>query len=318
MTDPPPPREVRSSESVREQLDDLSRVVALAAARNPTDFAGRQHLRSMERHRDRLRSELRAALLLESAADAELLFEGGPVRGTQIEAGFLGPFVNTLQKLANAVGQAVTGSPTSRAPVPRNVAAEARVLLAAAVPGSYGIRFRFPTGEELGQMLGTSAPEILRVLQAVFEQTVPDDEARAVVALPRVRAHYAAMFRLLAASGASATLRTREAPHGTVVAPSQARDRLEWIELVQSTEREFSFRGVLVGGSLSRRRFELDDGSEQYAGRATEEAVRQMRGIGMGDHVTARIREINVEHEDEAGDPSQSFVLERIEANFDF
>ena len=308
----------RRSREVQEQLDDLSRVVALAAARRPTDFAGRQHLRSMERHSDRLREELRAALLLESDADAELVFEGGPVHGTQIEAGFLGPFVTTWQKFANAVGQAVTGRPTSRAPVPRNVAAEARVLIGATVPGSYGLRFRFPKGEELGQMLETSSPEILRVLRDVFEHTVPGDDARAVVALPRVRAHYAALFRHVAESGASARLRTRTTPYGTIVNADRARERLEWIELTQTTERRFQFRGVLVAGDLAGRRFTIDDGSERYSGRTTEQAARQMRGIRLGEHVAASIREINVEHEEETIDASQSFVLEQVGPSLNF
>ena len=310
-----PPR--RSAE-VQNQLDDLSRVISLAADRKPTDFAGRQHLRSMKLHREGLQEELRAALLVESEADAELIFSGGPVHGSQIEAGFLGSMITTWQKFANAVGQAVTGRPTSRAPVPRNVAAEARILVVASVPGSYGLRFRFQTANELGQVLETSSPEILRVLQDVFEETVPSDEVRSVIALPRVRTHYATLFRHVAESGASIRLRTRGTPYGTLVSTERARERLEWIELTQTTERRFDFRGVLVAGDLAGRRFTIADGSERYSGRTTEQAARQMRGVRLGEHVTASIREISVEHEDEAVDASQSFVLEQIGASFDF
>ena len=313
----PAPPTWRSSSEVSEQLTDLDRLLAVAAAAPPRDFAGRQHLRSLERHRAALLEERRAAVLLESDAQAELTFEGDPVRGGHIDAGFFGPFLTALQKFANAVGQAVAGTPTARAPIPRNIADESRLLIGAQFSGSYGVRFRFPTEEELGQTPGTSAPEILEVLYATFGQTVPPDDARAVIAVSRVRSHYKQLFRLLSEKGATATLRTRRAPLGVTVTPSRARERLEWIDLVQSTEREFVFRGILDGGSLSRRRFEIDDGENRYIGRVSERAVRQMKSVGFGDLVNATLRETRVEFEDDGGDPSQTYVLEAVRPAID-
>ena len=302
----------RSTGEVRRQLADLESTIALATGRADGSFAAKLHLLSMDRQKVRLLDELRAAELLESVADAEVLFRDGPVRGHEIEADFFGTFVTVLQKLSNAVAQALAGTPTTRAPVPRNIAAEAKVLLGVPVLGSYGLRFRFPSKQELGQVLDTSAADVLDVLRAVFEDVIPRDEARGVVALPRVRSHYTRLFRLLAEAGASATLRTRRQPFGITLHPGQARERLEWIELAQVTEARFEFKGVLTGGDLISRRFAVADDTDRFSGRATDQAVKQLRGISLGESVVAEIREINVEREEDAAEASQSYVLERI------
>ncbi len=122
---------------------------AKAEAHGTADFASRIGLQSLLGHEQELLEELRAAEMLESGSAAELVFGGDPVRDHTIQAAFLGAMLGKVQQLVNALAQVVTSVPTARAPLPRNIVAENRLLVAGWVPSSFAVRLHFPAGKNL-------------------------------------------------------------------------------------------------------------------------------------------------------------------------
>jgi hypothetical protein len=78
----------RSKREVERQLADLAKVKAKAETYGMPDFASKIGLQSILCHEQDLREELRAAELLESNSDAEIVFDGDPVRDHTIRAAF--------------------------------------------------------------------------------------------------------------------------------------------------------------------------------------------------------------------------------------
>src|SRR5438093_1067377 len=77
------------------------------------------------------------------------------------------------------------------------------------------------------------------------------------VSHPRINKHYYEFLEALAKQGANVRLRTRGNPFGVRVSARQARDRVDWLDLLQVEEETLSLPGTLVGGSVESGRFEL-------------------------------------------------------------
>ena len=277
----------RAAAEVRRQLADLARLRETARAYGTPDFASRVGLDSILGHEQSLLEELRAAELLESESAAEIAFDGDPVQGHAIHAAFLGVMLTKVQQLVNALAQAMVGVPTAVAPLPRNIVAENRLIVTGWVPSSFAVRFRLPTREELGQLVDTESLAVLGALTELLGGPSLSQNAVEWVSLPRVKKHYSEFLEVLAKQGASLTLRTRRNPYGVGLTTQGARDRVEWLDLLQVTESAVTMSGVLVGGNVESGRFELKAEDEVFRGYTTETAKNQMKQIRFGASVRA-------------------------------
>ncbi|MCC7495094.1 MAG: hypothetical protein IT204_22290 [Fimbriimonadaceae bacterium] len=296
---------------IEEQLQDLAEVLRAARAYGTPDAASRLGMASLLNHERELLDEKHAAELLASTADAEVSLEGDATAGHEVPAGLLGDFLVCLQKLTYAVAQVRAGRPTSRAPIRRDTVAEHRLLVQPAFQAtSFGVRFRLPTREELGQLVDTDAAETVGMVCATLDPAAPSDDLAELLSNPRVKSHYHKLMDLLARQNIGVVARTRSRPAGVRLKPDQARGRLEWLVLLQVREEVIQQDGRLVGGSLERDRFELRCQDGTLVGAVTAAAKAQLQGLHLGQAVTARIRVRTVEHEEVSTEPTVSYLAE--------
>ena len=303
----------RSTREIKRELADLATVKAKAEAHGTPDFASRIGLQSILGHEQELVEELRAAEMLESGSAAELVFDGDPVRDHTIYAAFLGAMLGKVQQLVNALAQVVTSIPTARAPLPRNIVAENRLLVAGWFPSSFAVRLRLPTREELGQLIDPESQAVLEGLAEMLGEQAPSPQTMEWVSHPRVKKHYYELLDTVAKQGAIVRLRTRRHPYGVMVSARDARDRVDWLDLLTVEEETLSLFGILVGGNIDSGRFELKVEEEMYRGRVSDAAKARMRQITFGAEVQAKVRVTTMIHEEGATEPTTSYYLDAIE-----
>ena len=300
----------RSTQEVKSQLDDLAIVRRTAESHGAPDFASKLGLQSIHLHQDSLQRELRAAEMLESGADVELVLDGDPVIQHSVQAVFLGKFLAKIQQLVNATAQAITSVPTARAPVPRNIVAENRLMVTASfVPSSFGVRCNLPTKESLGQLYELDSQTVLETVSELLTDDLPSEDLASLVSHARVKKHYFELLDMLAKDGANIQVRTRRNPYGCKLHAKKARERVEWLELMSAEEERIVLQGVLVGGNIETGRFELKVGEETISGRGTDAAKNELRRITFGAQVRAEVRATTMTHEDGAFEPKTSYVL---------
>lgn len=222
----------RSTNEVKKQLADLSIVREAAEGHGTPDFASRLGMQSIVLHQNSLQQELRAAEMLESGADVEIVLDGDPVVQHSVQAVFLGNFLAKIQHLVNAMAQTITSIPTDRAPLPRNIVAENRLMVTASfVPSSFGVRCTLPTKETLGQLYEPENQKVLESISELLSDHLPTDDLANLVSHARVKKHYFELLEMLAKNGANVRVRTRESPYGSKLHTRNARERVEWLEL---------------------------------------------------------------------------------------
>ncbi len=306
--DPP-----RTTGVIRAQLADLESLLRSGEAYGERDFAAQLGMASLRTHQRDLIEELRAAELVESQADAELTLDGEPLRDSAIPAQLLGDFLGLAQKLTHSIAQVVVGQPTSRAPVRKEIAAEYRLMVMPGfAPGSFVVRVRLPAPEERGRLFA-EGDDVLGTLRDLLDEGVPTEQVAAVLTYSRVKTHYEQLMDLLAKQNVEASIRTRRRPYRATITAREARERLQWLELLQTREETVNQVGQLLGGSLTRGRFELRTDGGTIAGTATEEATAQMRSIRFGQKVVARLRSVTSEHESAVAGPTTEYVAEGFE-----
>lgn len=303
----------RLVEEIRRQMAEAEALCQEFEQAGELDFASAATLQSIRNLRLRMQEELRAAEMLESGADAEFSLDGDPVQGHQVAAGFLGDFLRSVQDLVHAVAQVVVGQPTRRAPVPGSIVASSRLsVLPDFVPGSFGFRVRLPREDEL-ELLPGALDENRRAMALVGDivgDRISEESLAELLSHSRVKSHYGRLVALLSAQNADVCVRTRANPHGSRVSAKRARERREWLDLLQTTTRTVTLEGRLVGGSIERRRFELVAQDGSYAGTVSEQAAGQMQRLHWGDSVQALLRVTTVEHEEMAGEPTEQYHAE--------
>ena len=299
----------RAAAEIRHQLADLEDVKRAAQSLGASDFASKVGLASVLAHEKELQEELHAAELLESEADAELILAGDPVVDHMIQVNFLGVVLEKVQQLVNAIAQVVSNAPTSRAAVPRNIIAENRLMLAGVFQSSFGIRLRLPTRDELGQVFEPASAEVLDSLAELLAEQAPTAKTVEIVSHARVKKHYSELLDATAKHNASIALRTRRRPFGVRLDAKQARDRVEWMDLLQMTEEELHLTGVLVGGSIESSRFELKLNDEVYRGKVSDAARKQMEMVTFGAQIHATVKATTTLHEEGVIEPTTSYLM---------
>lgn len=303
----------RSTAEIREQLADLVKVKASATAYGKPNFASQIAMQSILGHEQELVEELRAAELLESNNAAELVLGGDPVCQHTIHAAFLGTMLAKMQQLVNALAQAMTRISTARAPLPRNLVAENRLIVTGWTPSSFAVQLRLPTQEELGQFIDSESQTVLDDLSMMLGEQAASQQTIEWVSHPRVKKHYYELLDSVAKQGATVRFRTRGNPYGATVDTQQARDRVAWLDLLTVKEESLSLAGILVGGNIESGRFELKVEEETYRGRISESAKAAMRQITFGATVKAKVRVTTMIHEEGAAEPATSYYLDTIE-----
>jgi hypothetical protein len=309
----------RRPDEIRRQLDELRDILQDARAYGAADFAAEITLASLQSHEAELVEELAAAEMIISGADLELVLDGDPVEGHAVHAAFLAAVLGRVQKLTNSLAQAGYSASADVGQVFRNVIAENRLLVAGWRPSSFAVQLRLAPrapGEAAADdgatetvNTGPTPQEVLESVAALLDQEVPTPRMLPLLVDAAVKRDFADLLNVIAKQGANLRVRTRRRPYGVKVTSRQARDRVEFIDTLQTREVTRSIRGVLVGGSIESKKFELRSGDTIYRGKVTTAAQTLMRQYTWGADVVADVRVSTKAHEEGLGTPTVTYTL---------
>ncbi|MBX3175913.1 MAG: hypothetical protein KF886_00990 [Candidatus Hydrogenedentes bacterium] len=302
----------RHAVEIRQQLNELLEIKQALCEGGDFGFAGQANLESIVAHEAELREELRAAELYDGNASADFVLAGEPLRGHEIPAQLLGVFLEKLQALSYAVGQARMGSTTKRARVPKEVSTANRLYVQPSfVEGSFGFRVKVSDVKADDQVLESNPEEALQAVCLLLGDDEPSVESLDLLSHSRVKSHYTAIIDLLAKQNVGLSMRHKDRNETMRLSPHQARHRAEWLAQVQVRQETIDRYGELVGGNIEQERFELRTGDELIRGTLSNQAKKDLKTFHWGESVLATLLVTQSEHED-AISASESYVAVRF------
>lgn len=299
---------IRPLDEIRAQLSDLRAAKADLAPIGASSLAARATLASLQANESLLQNEEAAALLARDGHSLELVLEGNAVIGHTIEASFLSDVLGRFQRLLDGVAQARDGQVTRAGRVSENVRDNVRMMVAAMVPGSFAVRVDIP--EQADQLFGDDAVESTLGLFA-FDPNI--ETFLPLMRVPRVKSNFEELAKSLISNGSQFTIRTR-AGSSIVFTAQMAKERLEWIDRVETKENVLELRGVLVGGNVERKNYVLSVGDDHYRGKVLESALDELRRVALGSRVRVKLLRVVKEQVDGIVTPREDYYLESIVA----
>lgn len=304
----------RDPQLVKTKLAEVEELKRRALEHRAFDPASELLVASMEAEESALRRELLAGEAL-AQDDLRVALDGGTVVGHSIGASVLANVLTHVQGLVNAVAQVKLGEPTDRAPIPAAIASDFRFNVTAFAPGSFVVAMRLPEKpEQLTMEPGSSRNDIIDTVAHLFTEDAVEgkdhvDAFLRLVRHRRVRAHYSALLKAVEGDAAEIRWSTRTRPEPIVFTKEQAVQRIEWLSLQGERVDEVVLTGVLDGGRVEARKFDLMVGDELYSGRVAEEAVELLKTVKFGATVEATLRIVTRYHEDEVGMSKTTYEL---------
>lgn len=156
-----------------------------------------------------LAQELNLAKFLESNSDGQIAFDGGPVTGHEVEAGFFGKFWDRFQSLFDVTARAVFGDAVGPS--------ETKLLLGMTSSSSYAIGLRLPAASEndAAELFASPSGEARarRVFDLVASMLIDEVPPRETVDIinhfQSVRTQFGGVLELIWKAAATIVLRTR-------------------------------------------------------------------------------------------------------------
>lgn len=302
---------IRPLSKIREQLTELRSAMADLEDVATTDFAARVTLASLRANESVLLNEEASAVLADDGHSLEIVLEGDAVVRHTIGATFLSDVLGRFQRLLDGVAQAREGQSTRVGRVPEDIRSGVRMMVAAMVPGSFAVRIDIPDQAE--QLFGD---DVLRATLNLFAAEPAVESFVPLMRLPRVKSSYEELAKSLVLHSSEVRFRTRtgESAHFTA---QMARERLDWIALVETAENTLDVRGTLVGGNVESKTYVLAVDDEHYRGRILDTALDELRRVALGASVRARLLRIVKAQVDDIVAPREEFYLEAIKAAVD-
>lgn len=244
--------------SLRAELQDLTSLLGATASSGGDEWSPEWMAKQgMFRRQADLSHQIS---LLEGTAEVEIQLIGGAERRNEIDANFLGEFLQQLQQAVASIVQALMHGDQPRGPFPMDVLGSSTLHVGAAAPGSFIVQM---SGPERNQQLTLDPHEaqppfdeaidrVLDLLQATGDGVDTDqlETAIAEIRSPRAIGHVQDLARSLARTGTSATI-TGRSPFGDepreAEISARAAERLQ--EVLSRTKQET--RRVFMTGQLS-------------------------------------------------------------------
>lgn len=307
----------RRSNLTEEMINVQSRL----RVSDPSSFAYRLSLSSLQNRQQSLQREIAAVLHLRRQETIKLALEGERFQDHSAYIGDLSVVLSSAQKIFTSIVQATTTGPTQRGPVPTAIEQLARLRLTNTYSSSFGMQLEADTSVD---MFGNS--EVLTALDTFFALLGSGDNREQLIDRagnlgPRVLNHYKRFVKQLANSGTSISLSWQD-PVGDIYR-WEARE-IELVKLNQSltsitTELNhiLQVEGWLLGASLLRNRFEFVpvDGEPTISGRISKDAKNDVASL-FGQRCMAEIAETIMS--DEATESQKSvFTLIAIHISAD-
>lgn len=301
-----PDRPLRTLEEVVEQLTDLRAAKQALGSLDSADFAAQASLASLLSHEQALLDEKTMVELALTGQTMEIVLDGDAVSGHTVEAGFLADILGRFQRLLDGVAEARAGNTTGRGQVAEQIRSTVRLMVSDFVPGSFGVRITMP--EQAEQLFGE---DVLSATLGLFASDPQVEVFLPLMRLTRVKANYEALLKSLVAHDGHMKVRTRS---GGVIGfgAVTAQQRLDWIDLVETTSVTIDVMGELVGGDVEKKTYVLVVEDTHYRGKVLDIAIEELRKVTLGSTVSAKLIKVVKEQVDGIVTPTEQFYMESI------
>jgi hypothetical protein len=285
-------------------------LVQLDSALETTDPSAAETYFGVRLMRDSLLRR-RDLLIGEAAGVLDVVLSGDTPGVVGDEISLVARVLNSLQETLASIAQVLEGEPTSRGIIPVAIKDEVALRLAATAPGSLQLKLvpahpvsaedqavqmalDADTSDEPDEaavpLVDRSVEHLIGLLRYDPEDTDLLQDLAYVG--PRTSTHLEELAKTLSESGANISLAWNSpyVTHETSFSRSASVALARKLAEVQEESREIVVTGRLVGGSLLRRRFELESSEDQgiLAGEAAEDALQSL-ALLFGQNCTATI-----------------------------
>ena len=238
----------------------------------------------------------------------------------RVGAKAIGQMVGNIQRLVDALGQAVSGNPTSRGTISSSVLEQTRLNPVFAYTGSFGLYLEgHQTDNLFGESLVRSSLDHLFSLMETGDD-LPNLVAQFDLLKTRVARTYNDFLSTIESSLGSASVAWIQ-PGGIytkemVISRELARNIIVQIEsAVDKQEDMFEVNATLIAGNMRTLRFEIleRDTGERFDGPIHEDALSQMESVRLRSHCMVRLLP-SLQVVEATGEQRTTYTLLDIEA----
>ena len=217
------------------------------------------------------------------------LEDGRSERTGRMGADIVGRFVSALQRLFNAIGQAIEEGPTSKGRISNAVLEKTQLDLVGAYAGSFRLLFETNMGDDShGNSLARSS------LERLFDLLEAGDLDSGLTLQqktlnPRVARNYSDFLSTIETSLSAASIRWSQSGHGNsrelLITEASARSIKSRIKTITSNIQDnLRLEGVIVACNIRTRRFQFEARSskEQFSGRIHKNVAYGLGHIPVG------------------------------------
>jgi hypothetical protein len=245
-----------------------------------------------------LRLERFGGAQAEGQAPPKIAFEGGPVQGHDIEAGFFGNFVRTANELYAELCKSIgVASPVLRL----GMTSESSYAIDVKVPDREEMQTEiFPTDKAFRDEYDKSKRALDWLMSLIVDQQAPESVIGMLKLDYGLRQRYGQVLEILNTKAATVSVRTRTRPKQRRVSGLQAGERLRVLRELGYPYQHLLVRGRLIGGlveKVGRRdtdftiRVEVPQQQpREFNGDIAVEAVEKMRSVKFEDEVEAKLQ----------------------------
>ena len=237
----------------------------------------------------------------------------------RISAKIAGQLMGNLQRLVDAVGQAKSGTPTSRGGIPESVLNDTRLDPISTYSGSFGIRFETNKQDDLfGDSLARKSLEglfdLLDVGYQASELTLQLTELKT-----RVAKNYKDFLSTVETSLSAASL-TWNQPRAmglrqVSMDQEMARNIIAQIDSVADLTRDnVTLEAKLIGGNIRTLRFEIEalEPDERFDGSIHEDAISEVERMTLNSSCRV-VLQPNLQVNEVTGEEKTTYTLLNIQ-----
>ena len=207
----------------------------------------------------------------------------------QVAADVVSRLVGNLQRLLDAIGQAMAAVPTSKGPIPNSIKEQTRLNFVGTYASSLGLRLEADRQDNLlGESLARGSLEgLFGLLEEVQRASEPAFQRR--IWTSRVIANYINLLSTIETSSYPASLRWnqpgKDETHEVRITPRSAGSMKSTITAAtEKIQEDLHLEGIIVVGNIRTKWFQFTAtrSEDNFSGRIHRDATSQLDHIPLG------------------------------------
>ena len=236
----------------------------------------------------------------------------------QVAADVVSRLVGNLQRLLDAIGQALSAAPTSKGPIPNSIKEQTRLNFAGTYASSLGLRLEAHRQDSpLGESLARSSLEgLFGLLEEDQRTSEPAFQRR--IWTSRVIANYINFLSAIESSSYPASLRWnqrgKDETHEVRITPGSAESMKSTIRAAtDEIQEDLYLEGVIVAGNIRTKWFQFTatGSGDNFSGRIHRDATSQVDHIPLGSACLVTLKP-NLQINQLTGEEKTTYTLHSI------